>query len=118
MLRIIVRTVLLAKRHPKAAAKIVEKLLPLTVNGSGLGSSTIGTINVVSVPVGTYLSAEDIQKIQPANLIEQEPQLEQLEPEHFEDPAEIEIEAQPVEPEVETGIQVIRSASLAHRRQR
>jgi len=75
MLRIIVRTVLLAKLHPKAAAKIVEKLLPLQVNGAGLGESLISSVNIVSVPVGTYLSAEDIQKTQPANLIEYEPQL-------------------------------------------
>ena len=38
----------LAKRHPKAAAKIVEKLLPLQVNGAGLGGSMVSSVNIVS----------------------------------------------------------------------
>src|SRR3954452_11604622 len=45
----------LAKKHPKAAAKIVEKLLPLQVQGSGVGgNSFIHSVNIVSVPSGDY----------------------------------------------------------------
>jgi hypothetical protein len=47
----------------------------LQVNGAGLGGSMVSSVNIVSVPVGTYLSAEDIQKIQPTALIEHEQQL-------------------------------------------
>src|SRR5258708_30779444 len=52
----------LAKKHPKAAFRIIEKLLPLTVNGSGLGNRAIGQITIVSVPTGTYLNREDRAK--------------------------------------------------------
>src|SRR6478736_2044194 len=33
----------LAKKHPKAAARIVEKILPMTVNGTGLTGPSIRT---------------------------------------------------------------------------
>jgi hypothetical protein len=92
----------LAKKHPKAAARIVEKLLPLQIAGNGLGRSAIGQINIVSVPVDHYLSPEDVRKLAPEPpLIEHDPQSEQLEPD-FEHP-------QPVdpEPEPEPGIIVI-----------
>ena len=59
----------LAKRHPKAAARLIEKLLPLTVNANATGFSgpTISTINVVSVPSGEYLSQEDIDRLNHQN---------------------------------------------------
>ena len=68
----------LAKKHPKAAARIVEKLLPLQVNGTGLGGGpSINTVNIISVPTDTYLSAEDISRLHPPmQTIEQIPQAE------------------------------------------
>ena len=63
----------LAKKHPKAAAKIVEKLLPLQVSGNlgGIGAQ-IGTVNIVSVPSGSYLSSEDIERMRKPGLLELE----------------------------------------------
>jgi hypothetical protein len=52
----------LAAKHPKAAAKIVERLLPLNIHGSGLTASTIGSINIVSVPENRFLSPADIER--------------------------------------------------------
>jgi hypothetical protein len=42
---------------------LLEKLLPLQVNGAGLAGSTIGTVNVVSVPENHFLSAADIERV-------------------------------------------------------
>ena len=55
----------LAKKHPKAAVRIIEKLLPLTVNGTPgmFGGNHISTVNVVSVPSGSFLSQEDIDRM-------------------------------------------------------
>ena len=55
----------LAGKHPKAAAKIVEKLLPLNITGTGLAASTIGSINVVSIPSGNFLTPEAIAQLSP-----------------------------------------------------
>lgn len=71
----------LAKRHPKAAARLIEKLLPLTVNATGTTGHRIGTVNVISVPVDHYLSAEDIARIRSAQpLIEHEQPAQLAEP--------------------------------------
>lgn len=62
----------LASEHPKAFSGLLGKMLPLQVNGAA--NTTIGTVNVVSVPVDRYLSQEDIRKISaPAPAIEHEP---------------------------------------------
>jgi hypothetical protein len=53
----------LAKKHPKAAARIVEKLLPLNVNATGIGGASIGTVNIVSVPEGRFLTPEAIAQM-------------------------------------------------------
>jgi hypothetical protein len=67
----------LARKHPKAAARIVEKLLPLTVNGTGVGGSHISAVNIVSIPHGHFLDAAGIEKYRaPATLLEHEAQLE------------------------------------------
>jgi hypothetical protein len=89
----------LASKHPKAAARIVEKILPLTVNGTGLTPSTIRTVNVVSVPSGSFLSREELAKYAP-------PSLRQIEQEivdtHADEPPQLEHapEPQPTPPEL------------------
>jgi len=93
-----------------AAARIVEKILPLTVHGTGLNSQTIGSVNVISVPVDHYLSAEDVAKISAQALqIEHEPKLEIVEPEPV-----IEQPAQTIEPEpvIETEAERLRREAL------
>ena len=45
----------LARKHPKSAARIVEKLLPLTVNGSGAAKvDLINSVQIVTVPHNTF----------------------------------------------------------------
>ena len=79
----------LAKKHPKAAARIVEKLLPLNVNATGLSNPSISTVNVISVPAGRFLSKEDMDRLQQPQLtIDAVPQPVQLEePARCEEPA-------------------------------
>jgi hypothetical protein len=62
----------LAKKHPKAAAKIVEKLLPLTVNGNLPGVAAV-SVNIVGVPPGNFLSHDDISRLTAPGLIEHAP---------------------------------------------
>ena len=54
----------LAKKHPKAAARLLEKVLPLTVNGSGLNPPPVSTIRIIGIPSGEFLSREDIDRLQ------------------------------------------------------
>ncbi len=105
----------LAKRHPKAACRVIEKLLPLQVNGSGLGNAVIGTINVQSIPSGSFLSSEDIRKIQQPQLLEHEPIDREAAPEFVEDAESDEVPevVEPIEVEdtsVETGRQIVKAA--------
>ena len=51
----------LATKHPKAAARLIEKILPYVVNGSGVAAA-ISTVNITSIPSGSFLSASDIEK--------------------------------------------------------
>jgi hypothetical protein len=51
----------LAAKHPKAACRIIEKLLPLNVNATGMANQMIGSIRIVSVPSGHFLSAAQIE---------------------------------------------------------
>jgi hypothetical protein len=53
----------LAEKHPKSAARIVEKLLPLHVSGSGFQSSPVGQVNVYSVPAGHFLKPGEMQQL-------------------------------------------------------
>lgn len=48
----------LAKRHPKSVARIVEKLLPLNVNATGMSGAAITSINIVSVPENHFVTPE------------------------------------------------------------
>ena len=121
----------LAKKHPKAAARIVEKLLPLTVNanGTGFGGPTISTINVVSIPSDHYISAADIAKMRgPVQLEhipspEPLPQIEPAELEHYVEPEpemNFPYEQHSIElaPDIESGPRVVMSAGLREKRER
>jgi hypothetical protein len=115
----------LSAKHPKVAGKILERLLPLSIHASGASSVAVGGITIVSVPSGEFFNQEMAAKLrEPPLQLEHEP-LEQPEPAPVEDPVAIEpeqlepehkVEREPV-PDVETGMQVIRSMSLARRRQ-
>jgi hypothetical protein len=80
----------LATKHPKAAARLIEKILPFVVNGSGFNPAPVSTIRIVGIESGEYLSREDIDRLQ------QQPQLFNHVPaiEHHNAPAP-EIEAKP-----------------------
>ena len=54
----------LAGKHPKAAVRIIEKLLPLQVNGQGFGHSAIGSVNIVSIPSGVHLTRSELAQLQ------------------------------------------------------
>ncbi|MBO4228139.1 hypothetical protein [Bradyrhizobium neotropicale] len=62
----------LAGSHPKAFSGLLAKLLPLQVNGNV--NTTVGTVNIVSVPVDRYLSAADMAKVATPQTIEHAPQ--------------------------------------------
>jgi hypothetical protein len=55
---------MLAGEHPKTFATLLVKLLPMQVN-SNRTSQSIGTVNVVSVPVDHYLTPDDMKKLTP-----------------------------------------------------
>lgn len=65
----------LARRHPRAAARLIEKLLPLTVNGSAVAKvGLINSVQIVTVPHDTFLNSDEIAKFQSATpVIEHEP---------------------------------------------
>jgi hypothetical protein len=89
----------LATKHPKAAARIVEKILPLTIKGDGLAGPSISTINVVSVPSGSFLTKEELAKFAPPSLREIEQDIVR---EHTNEPPQLEhtSEPQPTPPEL------------------
>ena len=77
----------LAERHPKAYCGLLAKLLPLNLNAN-VATSSITSVNIISVPTDNYLSAEDIERMRgPMQTVEQVPQAE---PERFEEPAPVE----------------------------
>jgi hypothetical protein len=84
-----------ATKYPKHYMHLLGKLLPLQV-GDGLTGQRIGTINIVSVPEGRYLSEEDIAKTRAPSFIEHDSQPQYLEPEHFQS-VPIESEPEPVD---------------------
>ena len=90
------------------------------IKGDGVSGVPISQINIVSVPVGAYLDKEMAAKLREPLQIEHE---DEHEPEHvpeqqIDDRLEPETDArrEPA-PDVETGKQLIRSLSLARRRQ-
>jgi hypothetical protein len=53
----------LGTRYPKQGARLLERLLPpsvVAVNNPS-GSQQIGTVNIVSVPSGKFLSSEEME---------------------------------------------------------
>jgi hypothetical protein len=64
----------LATHHPKAFAGLLGKLMPLQVNGTL--QSVVGEVRIVSVPADTYLTAESMAKLKPAQTIDNGPQPE------------------------------------------
>lgn len=64
----------LSRKHPKAFAGLLGKLLPLQVSGH-IGHS-VGAVNIIAVPADRYLTAEDMARLTaPApELIEHESQ--------------------------------------------
>jgi hypothetical protein len=85
----------LAKKHPKAAARLLEKVLPLQVNNSGFNPAPVSTINIVSIESGDYLSKEAIDRLQHQNTHTIDHAPAQLE--HHAEPAPQETEPQPEE---------------------
>jgi hypothetical protein len=87
----------MARKHPKSAARLAERLLPPSVvvaNNSSTSSGPIHTVNIVSIPGGTFLSQAELARLnQPQLTIEHEPQLEHAEPEQIEEPAAIEAQS-------------------------
>ena len=53
----------LGVRYPKTFANLLGRLMPLQVSGNGLSGQTIGSVNVISVPVNHFLSSEAIAKL-------------------------------------------------------
>jgi hypothetical protein len=51
----------LGKRHPKAFAQLLGKLMPLQVSTDGVGVA-LGPINIIAVPADRYLSSEDYRE--------------------------------------------------------
>jgi hypothetical protein len=58
----------LAGSHPKAFAELLGRTLPYQINTNS--ASTVGTVNIVSIPVGRFLDAADISKLTPALVVE------------------------------------------------
>lgn len=58
----------LAMHHKRAYASLLVKILPLQVSGSGVSGGHIGTVNVVSIPSGTYLSHDEIERLRDGQL--------------------------------------------------
>jgi hypothetical protein len=55
-----------AKKYPKAYLSLLGRLLPLTVKSDeNLIGNLISAVNIVTVPTGRFLSAEDIQQLMP-----------------------------------------------------
>lgn len=71
--------------HTKSFCHLLGKVIPLQIN-AGASVQRIGTINVVTVPAGEFLSGEQANRLQPAFVIEHdveraiEPDDQQLDP--------------------------------------
>lgn len=56
---------MLARKHPKQYTGLLSRVMPLQITGDIGGF--IGQVNVVSVPVDRYLSADDMKRLNPPN---------------------------------------------------
>jgi hypothetical protein len=74
---------LLAEKHPKQAARIIEKILPLQINSHRSGA-TIGEVRIISVPSGQFLSRAEMDLLRDPHMIDHEPELLEAPPEPIE----------------------------------
>lgn len=61
----------LAGKHPKAFAGLLGKILPLQISGNV--GQFIGTVNVISVPADSFLSADDMNRLTAPAALDHEP---------------------------------------------
>jgi hypothetical protein len=54
---------MLAKKHPKQYTSLLARVMPLQITGNV--GAFIGSVNIVSVPVDRYLTAEDMKRLNP-----------------------------------------------------
>jgi hypothetical protein len=95
----------LGRKYPKQAARLVERLLPPSVViANNTPGQRIGTVNIVSIPSGTFLKPHELAQLQEEHTIDHEPELPEVpapEPEPIEHyPARIEFEAPAVVEEI------------------
>ena len=72
----------LAIRHPKAFSHMLGKVLPLQITSDApIGGQTL-SVNIISVPTDTYLSAEDMARMrgEPMRTVEHVPSVEPVTP--------------------------------------
>ena len=80
----------LAVRHPKAFSHMLGKVLPLQITSDApIGSQTL-SVNIISVPTDTYLSAEDMARMrgEPMRTVEHVPPSEPIVPKEIEAPSQ------------------------------
>ena len=59
----------LALHHKRAYASLLVKLLPMQINSNSLSRASIGTVNIISVPSNSYLSAADAERLRSPGLV-------------------------------------------------
>jgi hypothetical protein len=57
----------LAEQHPKAAARLVERLLPLNIHGE-VNSAPVAVVQVTSIPSGTFISKNAAVQTEPLTI--------------------------------------------------
>ncbi len=60
------------RHHPKAFCHLLAKMLPLQISAD-VTNAVIATVNIVSVPSDSYLSAADVNRLRAPALVEHEP---------------------------------------------
>ena len=59
----------LGKKHPKAFAGLLAKVLPMQVTAT-VSNSMVGTVKIVTIPSGNYLSSKDMVQLQEPHTID------------------------------------------------
>jgi hypothetical protein len=81
-----------AARHPKHYMMLLGKLLPHVISGQGLGGNVAVSFNITSLPSGTFLSAESIERLKPEmQLIEHDASPSAPEPDEFDNMSDDEL---------------------------
>lgn len=75
---------MLAAEHKKTFAHLLAKLLPLQLTSDGAIGGVSVSLNVTSVPSGSYLTEESIERLRQPLQLDHAP-VEQSEPEQFDD---------------------------------